>query len=35
MQRIQWWNWDEERLKDVKEMFDDVDGFIKKWDDAR
>ena len=35
MQRIQWWNWDEERLKDVKEMFDDIDGFIEKWDVVR
>lgn len=31
MQRIQWWNWDEERLKDVKEMFTDIDGFIEKY----
>lgn len=35
LQRIQWWNWDEERLKDVKEMFDDIDGFIDKWDAVR
>lgn len=32
LQRIQWWNWDEERLKDVKEMFNDIDGFIEKYD---
>ena len=32
LQRIQWWNWDEERLKDVKEMFDDINAFIKKHD---
>lgn len=35
IQRIQWWNWDEERLKEIKEMFTDIDGFIKKWDVAR
>lgn len=35
LQRIQWWNWDEERLKDVKEMFTDIDGFIDKWDAVR
>lgn len=32
MQRIQWWNWDEEKLKDIKNMFNDIDGFIKKYD---
>ena len=32
LQRIQWWNWDEERLKDVKEMFDDIDGFVERYD---
>lgn len=32
MERIQWWNWDEEKLKDVKEMFQDIDGFIKMYD---
>ena len=32
MQRIQWWNWDEERLQDVERMFEDIDGFIEKWD---
>jgi hypothetical protein len=35
MQRIQWWNWDKERLKDVKEMFTDIDGVIDKWDVVR
>lgn len=32
MQRIQWWNWEEEKLKNVREMFNDIDGFIEKFD---
>lgn len=32
MERIQWWNWDEEKLKDIKAMFNDIDGFIKCHD---
>lgn len=32
MLRIQWWNWDEEKLKDIREMFDDIDAFIAKYD---
>ena len=32
MQRIQWWNWDDERLQDIERMFEDIDGFIEKWD---
>ena len=32
MQRMQWWNWDDERLQDVERMFEDIDGFIEKWD---
>lgn len=32
MQRIQWWNWDEEKLKYIREMFNDIDGFIKMYD---
>ncbi len=32
MSRIKWWNFDEERLKDVEKMFFDIDGFIKKYD---
>lgn len=30
--RIQWWNWDDERLKDVESMFFDIDAFIAKYD---
>lgn len=26
------WNWDDDRLQDVERMFEDVDGFIEKWD---
>lgn len=32
MLRIQWWNWEEEKLKDIREMFDDIDAFIAKYD---
>ena len=32
MQRIQWWNWDDEQLQDIREMFNDIDGFIAKYD---
>ena len=32
MQRIQWWNWEYDRLQEVEKMFEDIDGFIKKWD---
>ena len=32
MQRIQWWIWDDERLQEVEKMFEDIDGFIEKWD---
>ena len=32
MQRIQWWNWEEERLQDIERMFFDIDAFIAKYD---
>ena len=32
MQRIQWWNWDEEKLQEVEKMFFDVEGFIERYD---
>ncbi len=32
MLRIQWWNWEEKRLKEVKELFIDIDAFIDKYD---
>ena len=32
MQRIQWWNWDNDRLQDIERMFEDIDAFIEKWD---
>ena len=31
MQRIQWWNWEDDRLQEVEKMFEDIDGFIEKW----
>ena len=30
MQRIQWWNFDDEKLKEVERYFFDVEGFIEK-----
>ena len=30
LKRIKWWEFDEERLKEVEHFFFDVDGFIKK-----
>ncbi len=32
MQRIQWWNWEDDRLQEVEKMFEDIDGFIEMWD---
>lgn len=32
MLRIQWWNWEDDRLQEVERMFEDIDGFIEKWD---
>lgn len=32
MERIQWWNWEEEKLKDVKNLFVNIDEFIVKYD---
>ena len=32
MQRIQWWNWEDDRLQEIEKMFEDIDGFIEKWD---
>ena len=32
MQRIQWWNWEDEKLKDIKSMFNNIDAFIGKYD---
>lgn len=32
MQRIQWWNWDDEHIEDVRGMFCNIDAFIKKYD---
>ncbi|MCQ2326581.1 MAG: CatB-related O-acetyltransferase [Bacteroidales bacterium] len=31
MQRIQWWNFSKEKLKDVERMFFDINGFIEKY----
>lgn len=30
LQRIEWWNFDDEKLKDVEEMFFEVNNFIEK-----
>lgn len=32
MQRIQWWKFEGEQLKDVESMFFDIDAFIEKYD---
>ena len=32
LQRIEWWNFDDEQLQDVEQMFFDVDTFIAKYD---
>ena len=32
MQRIQWWNWDDDRLQEVEKIFEDIDGFIARYD---
>lgn len=31
-ERIQWWNFEDNQLKNVERMFDDVDEFIKEFD---
>lgn len=32
MERIQWWNWEDNKLQDIRVMFNDIDRFIKKYD---
>ena len=32
MERIQWWNWEDEKLQDIESMFFDIDAFIDKYD---
>ena len=32
LKRIQWWNWNDEKLEDVESMFFDIDAFIAKYD---
>lgn len=32
MQRIQWWNWEDEKLKDIRDKFLDVNLFIANYD---
>ena len=32
MQRIQWWNWSEDKLQEVERMFFEIDKFIEKYD---
>lgn len=31
MQCIQWWNWADDKLRDVERKFEDIDGFILKY----
>lgn len=28
---IKWWNWDEKKIKENKEIFKDVEGFVRKY----
>ena len=30
--RIKWWNWSDSDLQNVASLFDDIDGFIKRFD---
>lgn len=32
LKRIQWWNFEEDKLQDIEKMFFDIDEFIKKYD---
>lgn len=32
MERIQWWNWDDNKLHEIRDMFNDIDAFIAKFD---
>lgn len=32
LQRIQWWNFPEEQLKETEQIFFDIESFIKKYD---
>lgn len=32
MERIQWWNWDEEKLKNVQQLFLELDKFIDTYE---
>ena len=34
MQKIQWWNWPDDKLRQVEKMFFDVEEFVKKYGDA-
>lgn len=29
--KIQWWNWDEKKIRENKELFRDVDAFVEKF----
>lgn len=31
LKQIKWWNWDDEKLKNVEEMFFNVEEFVKKY----
>lgn len=31
MERVQWWNWEEEKLKEAMELFFDIDAFLTKY----
>jgi acetyltransferase-like isoleucine patch superfamily enzyme len=31
LQKIKWWDWNDDKLKDVERMFFDVNGFVEKY----
>lgn len=32
LQKIEWWNWDDDKLQNVEKMFFEVEEFIKKYE---
>lgn len=32
MERIQWWNGDDKKMKDIRALFHDIDAFIERYD---
>lgn len=32
MERIAWWNWPDDKIVEVNKYFNDIDGFISRYD---